>query len=65
MVPTPTPHVNKVFETSHMLWMSRWIHHHATINVLVGTEIRELDVFFGHRSQVAGHREATNDVKVD
>jgi hypothetical protein len=50
MIPTSTPYIYKVFETIHMLWMSRWIHNHATTTILVGTEVREeLDDFTGHR----------------
>ncbi len=41
MVPTSTLYVYKVFETIHMLWMSRWIHNHATTTILVGAEVRE------------------------
>ncbi len=55
MVPTSTPYMYKV--TIHMLWMSRWIHNHATTTILVGAEFRELDDFLGHR--------AINDARVD
>ncbi len=40
-----------------MLWMGRWIHHHATTTILVGPELRELAKFLGHSW-------AANDVKV-
>jgi hypothetical protein len=40
-----------------MLWMGRWIHHHATSTILVGEEIRELAEFLDHSK-------AGNDVKV-
>ncbi len=57
MVPTSTPYIYKVFETIHMLWKGRWVHHHATITILVCPKFRELADFLGHS-------EATNDVKV-
>ncbi len=59
MVPTSTPYIYKytVFETIHMLWMGRWVQHHATTTILVATEFRELAEFLGHS-------ETTNVVKV-
>jgi hypothetical protein len=36
MVPTSTIYTYKVFNSIHMLWMGRWIHHHATLTILVG-----------------------------
>ncbi len=58
MVPTSTPYMYNVFETIHMLWMSRWIHNHDTTTILVGAEVRELDNFLGHSG-------AINDARVD
>jgi hypothetical protein len=59
MIPTSTPCIYKVFETIHMLWMSRWIHNHATTTKVVGAEVREeLDDFTGHSG-------AINDARVD
>jgi hypothetical protein len=43
MVPTSLLHIYKVFETIHMLWMSRWIHHHITTTIIVAAELREVD----------------------
>jgi hypothetical protein len=40
-----------------MLWMGRWVHHHATTTILVAVEFREL-------ADLLGHGETTNDVKV-
>ncbi len=57
IVPTSTLYMYKVFETIHMLWMGRWVHHHATTTILVSPEFRELADFLGHS-------EVTNDVKV-
>jgi hypothetical protein len=57
MVPTSTPYIYKAFETIHMLWMGRWVHHHATTTILVAAEFRELADFLGHS-------DTTNDVKV-
>ncbi len=42
----------KVIETIHMLWMSRWIHNHATTTILVGAEFRELDDFLDHSKTI-------------
>ena len=36
MIPTSTPNIHQVFENTQMLWMGRWIHHHATITICVG-----------------------------
>jgi hypothetical protein len=58
MVPTSTPYIYKVFETIYMLWMGRWVYHHATTTILVSPEFRELADFLGHR-------DATNDARVD
>ncbi len=58
MVPTSTPYIYKVFETIYMLWMGRWVHHHATTTILVCPEFRELADFLGHSK-------ATNDARVD
>jgi hypothetical protein len=57
MVHSSTPYIYKVFQTIHMLWMGRWVHHLATTTILVAAEFRELADFLGHC-------EATNDVKV-
>ena len=58
MVPTSTPYVYQVFETIHMLWMGRWVHHHAITTILVCPKFRDLADFLGHS-------EATNDARVD
>ncbi len=39
MVPTSTPYIYKVFETIYMLWMGRWVHHHAPTTILVSPRI--------------------------
>ncbi len=57
IIPTSTPYIYKVFETIHMLWMGRWVHHHASTTILVSPELREFADFLGYS-------EATNDVKV-
>jgi hypothetical protein len=51
-------HTYKVFETIHMLWMGRWVHHHAITTILVRPKFRELADFLGHSK-------ATNDARVD
>jgi hypothetical protein len=58
MVPPSTPYIYKVFETIHMLWMGRWVHHHAITTILVCPKFRELADFLGHS-------EATNDARLD
>jgi hypothetical protein len=42
-----TQNIYKVFENILMLWMGRWIRHHAIITILVGLE------FFVPKSWVA------------
>jgi hypothetical protein len=59
MVPASTPYIYKEFEfeTIHMLWKGRWVHHHTTSTILVCQEFREV-------ADLLGHSKATNDVKV-
>jgi hypothetical protein len=58
MVPTYTTYIYKVFETIHMLWMGRWVHHHTTTTILVCPKYRELADFLGHSK-------AANNARVD
>ena len=44
-----TQNTYNVFETIHMLWMGRWIHHHVTSIILVCEWLSLLADFLGHR----------------
>ena len=39
----------KVFDTIHILWMGRWIHHHSTCTIYAGPEFMDFGKFLGHR----------------
>ncbi len=39
MVPTSPSSIYKVFDNVHMLWMGRWIDHHAVTTALVGPDL--------------------------
>jgi hypothetical protein len=58
MVHASTPYIYKEFEfeTIHMLWKGRWVHHHTT-STMYAKNFREL-------ADLLGHSKATNDVKV-
>ncbi len=57
MVPKTTPNIHNVCENICMLWMVRWIHHHATSTIFVCPKHHELANFLGHSM-------ATNNVRV-
>ena len=48
MIPTSTPNMFKVFENIHILWMRRWIHHHAISIMIVHLKLIEMAEFTGH-----------------
>ncbi len=37
-VPTSMSNICKVFDNLHILWMGRWIHHHAVVTTFVGPD---------------------------
>jgi hypothetical protein len=59
MVPISTPYICRMYETIHMLWMSRWVHHHATTTILVTAEFRESEDLLDCTTW------ASNDAKVE
>ena len=56
MAPKSKMYIYKVFNTIRMLWMGRWIPHHATSSILVGEDFWELEDFLDHSK-------AANDIK--
>jgi hypothetical protein len=54
MVPTSTTYIYNTFSTINMVWMGRWIHHHAVV----------VDAEFGAFADFLDDSKATNDVKV-
>ena len=50
IVPSSTSNIYKVFEIVHVLWMVRWIHHHATSTILFGPDFWELAEYISNSS---------------